>query len=56
MHVPALGFKHFTQCPIKHANFYAVQYFLQFGYTVKSLKMHDTVSSVIKSSVGGTAT
>ena len=50
MYVPALGFKHFAQCPTKHANFYAVQYFLQFGYTVKSFKMHDTVSSIIKSS------
>ena len=38
MYVPALVFIHFAQCTTKHANFYAVQYFLQFGYSVKKLK------------------
>ena len=50
MYVPALVFIHFARCPTKHAYFHAVQYFLQFGYTVKSLKMHDTVTSIIKKS------
>ena len=48
MYVPALVFIHFAQCPTKHANLHAVQYFLQFGYTVKSLQMHDIVTSIIK--------
>ena len=50
MYVPALVFIHFAQCTTNHANFYAVQYFLQFGYSVKNLKMHNTVTSIIKSS------
>ena len=50
MYEPTLVFIHFAQCPTKQANFYAVQYFLQFEYTVKKLKMSDTVTSIIKSS------
>ena len=50
MYVPALVFMHFAQWPTKHANFHEVQYFLQFGYTIKTPKMHDTVTSIIKSS------
>ena len=38
VYVPVLVFKHFAHCPTKHANFHAVQYFLQFGYTEYNFK------------------